>query len=62
MNKNEFEAKRIQMDIPKENIFIHENYDPIKNHHHINDIALIKMPLSIDLPKQSKDDCEYLHC
>jgi Trypsin len=57
MNKNEFEEKRVQMDIPKENIFIHENYDSKTT---INDIALIKMPLSIDLPKQPKDDCKYL--
>jgi hypothetical protein len=52
----DFEEGRVQMDIPAQNIFSHEEYDSITI---LNDIALIKLPLAIVLPKKKTDNCEY---
>jgi hypothetical protein len=43
------------MDIPAQNIIIHEQYDAETI---ANDIALIKMPLAIVLPKKPTDNCK----
>jgi hypothetical protein len=52
----DFEEGRVQMDIPAQNIFSHEEYDSTTI---LNDIALIKLPLAIVLPKKKTDSCQY---
>jgi hypothetical protein len=56
LKKDDFEEGRVQMDIPDQNIIVHEAYDAsiIKN-----DIALIKLPMPIVLPNRKTDNCEY---
>jgi Trypsin len=44
LNVNDFDEGRVQMDIPAQNIIIHEEYDASEI---LNDIALIKLPLAI---------------
>jgi hypothetical protein len=56
-NMNDFEDGRVQMDIPAQNIIIHEEYD---NALILNDIALVKLPLVIALPKKKTDNCEFM--
>jgi chymotrypsin-like protease len=55
LNAYAFEEGRVQMDIPAQNIFIHEEYDSVKIS---NDIALIKLPLPIVLPTKKTDNCK----
>jgi len=54
---NDFEEGRVQMDIPAQNIIIHEEYDNVSI---LNDIALVKLPLVIALPKKKTDNCECI--
>jgi secreted trypsin-like serine protease len=55
LNMDDFEDGRVQMDIPAQNIFIHEEYDSSTI---LNDVAVIKLPLPIVLPKKKTDNCE----
>jgi hypothetical protein len=55
LKKDDFEEGRVQMDIPAQNIFIHEAYDAATI---TNDIAALKLPLAIVLPKKKTDNCE----
>jgi len=43
------------MDIPLGNIFTHEDYDAVKVE---NDIALMKLPVAIALPRKPTDNCK----
>lgn len=45
------------MDIPLDNIFKHEDYDADKVE---NDIALMKLPVAIALPKKPTDNCKFI--
>jgi Trypsin len=56
LNKDDYEENRVQMDIPLDNIFIHEDYDADKVE---NDIALMKLPVAIALPKKPTDNCKW---
>lgn len=44
------------MDIPPDNIFMHEAYD---NDTVENDIALMKLPVAIALPRKPTDNCKF---
>jgi Trypsin len=55
LNKDDYEENRVQMDIPLDNIFKHEDYDADKLE---NDIALMKLPVAIALPKKPTDNCK----
>jgi len=56
-NKVDFEENRIQLDIPSDNIHIHEQYDRTTI---ANDIALIKLPVGVALPKTPKEPCKLM--
>lgn len=45
------------MDIPAQNIIIHQEYN---DEAILNDIALIKLPLAVVLPKKPTDSCNYI--
>lgn len=55
LNMDDFEDGRVEMDIPAQNIFIHEEYDSSTI---LNDVAVIKLPLAIVLPKKKTDNCK----
>jgi secreted trypsin-like serine protease len=55
LKMDDFEEGRVEMDIPAQNIFTHEEYD---SNTIMNDIALLKLPLAIVLPNKKTDNCE----
>lgn len=57
LNKDDYEENRVQMDVPLDNIFMHEDYDAEAVE---NDIALLKLPVAIALPRKPTDNCKLL--
>jgi hypothetical protein len=53
LNRDDFEDNRVQFDVPNKLIIVHEGWNTTGDTLE-NDIALIKLPVGLNLPETSK--------